>query len=701
MRHAKPFVSILVILLLTACGSVPPPAADMDTSVAGVLAWTAPGTGIALLPPVGTDVDTSGFFGGASITIQVWSLDGAQGIRELHSVPVRVEDDFYLGLWRVSAATRDRTVTRVQVRLFATGLPAESPAAEYCASQPDPDACQVGSFDAQVRNSGKNRAAPGVLDVTRVQTVPIKLFVPGATIRPTSLGELTRLVPDEFGNKVPFDDTTIRNCIVNEFTMPGQGLNALGSGLNALGSGLNALGSVGGLFLLEPGFDGDDPGILLIDPAVAGEFALNVAALYDFSFDSAILVVDDFGIDPTTGDPLEIYELDPGLLTPAAGMQQADLEALVWGDGFSHGALVLRQIVQMVEAAGFVEVAAPWGPEFRVYARLQAIEGVESLDRPYLVVAAVDTGGFETDEIPYRIQNALAGLRYYSMLGDDMIDGEGDADGFDVRRVAINMSFAIVPCEIAEDLASAASLNIDTFEDYLAALGEDNRVADDFYNELTALLLTPLGGTADPVNELVEQCQGDGFLGGGSLPTGSGLPDWGGNTNVNRWSSMVRFNDVPAEWSCNDDVAAIYVASSGNFGLSFPMYPAAWPTVVGVSSQDATEQTADNSFVFGDVRSGFSNAAEIMAPGALFELGRSGDPDATTAPDRALAYAGTSFAAPVVSVFTALDLMSYYPMCALPTTSLLTDAEAGKFEVIDENGDLALGTAVWERCYYD
>src|SRR5690606_29498203 len=52
---------------------------------------------------------------------------------------------------------------------------------------------------------------------------------------------------------------------------------------------------------------------------------------------------------------------------------------------------------------------------------------------------------------------------------------------------------------------------------------------------------------------------------------------------------------------------------------------------------------------YGPERSSFSNAATVLAPGALFDL-------ATKQGGQHLVYAGTSFAAPVVSLFAALDM---------------------------------------------
>src|SRR5690606_821315 len=94
----------------------------------------------------------------------------------------------------------------------------------------------------------------------------------------------------------------------------------------------------------------------------------------------------------------------------------------------------------------------------------------------------------------------------------------------------------------------------------------------------------------------------------------------------------------------------VHVASSGNFGNDYALYPAAWPTVVSVGSLDVDGRrySAD--------RSSFSNAASVPAPGHAFPLAdRHG---------RTVAYAGTSFSAPVVSLFSAIDQMLRGTQCA-------------------------------------
>lgn len=101
----------------------------------------------------------------------------------------------------------------------------------------------------------------------------------------------------------------------------------------------------------------------------------------------------------------------------------------------------------------------------------------------------------------------------------------------------------------------------------------------------------------------------------------------------------------------SDEAAnVVFVASSGNQALPFELYPAAFTDVVSVGARDASD---------------YSNAARVVATGGWFPLTYLCCDGATAIdgdrPDEGLAYAGTSFAAPSMSVFAALHA---YPSCA-------------------------------------
>src|SRR5690606_6581346 len=94
----------------------------------------------------------------------------------------------------------------------------------------------------------------------------------------------------------------------------------------------------------------------------------------------------------------------------------------------------------------------------------------------------------------------------------------------------------------------------------------------------------------------------------------------------------------------------VFVAASGNYGPGFPLFPAALPGVVSVGAQGV-----DDMGKLLTTPAAFSNAAAVLAPGDTVVVRTFGS--------YGLALKGTSFAAPVVSAFTALDLQTLAPRC--------------------------------------
>jgi hypothetical protein len=118
------------------------------------------------------------------------------------------------------------------------------------------------------------------------------------------------------------------------------------------------------------------------------------------------------------------------------------------------------------------------------------------------------------------------------------------------------------------------------------------------------------------------------------------------------------------------DYTLIPIAAAGNFKWKRPFYPAQWPEVLAVSATNGT----------GTELWPLSNNGEVSAAGAYFLF------------DDEVYRAGTSFAAPVVSLMQALDLTNDSPTCGL--------ANNGRPE-LSSNGqwhDIPLLEAVGDRC---
>lgn len=106
---------------------------------------------------------------------------------------------------------------------------------------------------------------------------------------------------------------------------------------------------------------------------------------------------------------------------------------------------------------------------------------------------------------------------------------------------------------------------------------------------------------------------------------------------IRKFDSEGRFGATP-----------IFVAAAGNQSFLVPLYPAEWPEVLAVSSSLTTDFSMSRS----------SNGGQVMAPGSSFRTQDS--PDNCSGNDfrangraECVAYEGTSFAAPAVSLFIA------------------------------------------------
>jgi hypothetical protein len=118
------------------------------------------------------------------------------------------------------------------------------------------------------------------------------------------------------------------------------------------------------------------------------------------------------------------------------------------------------------------------------------------------------------------------------------------------------------------------------------------------------------------------------------------------------------------------DYTLIPVAAAGNFKWKRPFYPAQWQEVLAVSATIGID---------GDLWA-LSNNGEVSAAGAYFLF------------DDEIYRAGTSFAAPVVSLMQAIDLSNDSPACGLANNGRSEMASHGQWR------DLPLLEAVEERC---
>lgn len=387
-------------------------------------------------------------------------------------------------------------------------------------------------------------------------------------------------------------DPEAGSCPADELGLPSQGLQAVGAGLQAVGAGLQAVGA----------------GLQAVG-AAGGLFAArlespntNVEGLLDRAVDATALVDvltafdERFGGESHYGEKTVIFVLDDfgGDFKLPDNMLQGAIN--MPSDGtldyeYSHGALVFHELRSLLTAL-FGHGHGHWTSDsyYVDFAygtlRLQAVDARDA-----------DSGRIDTDEATEALRKALKSAWHRGY-----------------KRAVVNMSFSIVPCDVLADFAHENSVS-PTFEEYVSELMGHNGVSGPTADMLGDELVRPVTELDDPLLD---------FL---ACPR--------------------VFDGKPCGAYFH---AIVNVAASGNYGLDFPLFPAAADGVISVGSQ-----RREGSQYVG--ASQFSNAASIVAAGDVILLRK----DESTG--NGLAYIGTSFSAPFVSLFTALDQWTGSPTC--------------------------------------
>jgi hypothetical protein len=370
-------------------------------------------------------------------------------------------------------------------------------------------------------------------------------------------------------------EPALGNCPIDEFRIPGERPRARGS--------------AGGIAVLNATYP--NAPTTLGYPTSTGNYVKSVAALYGTpSRNVALIVLDDFGsgvyrLDKSVYDLSTLSFPTGDAVSRAIAIEEA-LDELQTLGKLSHGALVFNHINALLVAGGYTVANAT----------VDSVSFKNPTNGTYVLVKAVNTEGFSTEVFAPRLETAFLELRN---------------SGY--SSIAINMSFAIVPCSVRSDFANNRA-SYPTFEKYAAEVARIN------------------GETLDTVFRTIRRPVANDQL--YSVITGNN-----------------EFPPLPGE-------TRVYVAASGNYGLNYPMFPAAWPEVISASSHDIGAGLSD-----------FSNRGEVMITGAWFRLSNPAFLNGGFGSSPKVVYAGTSFAAPALSVFTAYDLASEIPMCALQTAA--------------------------------
>jgi Subtilase family len=363
------------------------------------------------------------------------------------------------------------------------------------------------------------------------------------------------------------------NCPIDDLDIPGEILRTSGS--------------TGGLAVLtEPPYQGQPTAIT--DPTGTGQYVRDVAARYGTpSHNTGILVVDDFQGGHYTLDQA-VFDL-PDTPFPThdplkrATALQAKLDELQALDKLPHGAFVFNHVNALLVGAGYTRIS--------VNEKTSGLAIFQHRNGAKIYVKAVDIEDFDTGVIAARV---IAGLNF---LRQPRIN---------VTTIAVNMSFAVVPCSVREDFR-ANRANYPTFETYRDELLKRNGGIT--LEQIHRAIITPI--SPDLLQGLI---------------------------------SSTLFQP-----------STVYIASAGNYGLPFPMYPAAWSPVLSVSSHDFSTTKLSN----------FSNRGEVMMTGAWFKLTNPAGINGRMFDEPQVVYQGTSFSAPAAVVFTAIDLASNPVRCGM------------------------------------
>lgn len=274
----------------------------------------------------------------------------------------------------------------------------------------------------------------------------------------------------------------------------------------------------------------------------------------------------------------------------------AEVQNILNAGGLSHGALVLHHLNALIAATGAYDLDTGASGDGTFRWLPRSGIGPTILVRG-LFLDADEDGQITTTEIADTMATAMAEL-----------DHDPDLNGATLRGAVVNMSWVLLPCRTVEEFEANRG-DFPTFQDYMSAVGSANADLSPAELELAfKALLTHAGSSED-------------------LLVG-----------------MQR-----AARAASDAYGLALAASAGNFELPYQMLPAAWASVVGVGS-----------YADGDPPPPFSNVAEVLAPGAWFELeplaGSAPSPAGAAATSVPISYAGTSFAVPYVSLFLGLDM---------------------------------------------
>jgi hypothetical protein len=434
------------------------------------------------------------------------------------------------------------------------------------------------------------------------------------------------------------------NCLLNDVDLLDQGQpHAIGKSTGVISSFRTNMGIVASDAMRAP----------LQDAATNMATSVGIIILDNFarSEDGNI----DFAILPSL---LEVGAFSPGSeeMVIAAALSHV-----------SHGALVLEHFKRLIESTEqFDTDTVDEEPEQQI---ITFTNKAQNSNRLVLLATHYGTTSQETAD-------ALS-------LAIHTLESAG------INNIAVNMSFALNPCKLLEPYRDFAvrfrddeTRRFESYEAYLFMLGLaitasipevlEPHDADQVFETLASLVDS---GTriSEPVledssltfvselnedlsaalrelsNEIIAVLTNPVSVSGAESCTGIFLRNPIVDTPATREGFTV--SDPLLNFLCNDILSNNFrslVASAGNFGRPFQMFPAALNEVVGVTASLGSTPGKDSFF----------NDGEILELGGFYDFSGVSDTDK----NRVLV-AGTSYSASIVTLFTALDMAQTTPTC--------------------------------------
>lgn len=387
------------------------------------------------------------------------------------------------------------------------------------------------------------------------------------------------------------------HCVAHEFNVPGQGVHLSGSGVHLSGS-------VGGMMLGPITYrDSEDSSTsVTLTPMDVRTVVNETSGPAESAFlDQAILrdvllvVADDFAQGRYTV-PEEAYSLT------ADEADRERLAAMVENGDFSHGALVMHHLNALIAATSRFNLVREELPDPKQQDDALPIYIWERSDPDgpgKIIVGPLNMSSLQAgsaSEIDVQaVLNALNGS-----LGQ-MIGDVAARFSPDLEDVFVNFSWVFLPCESVRAFL-ADPRGFASYDQYLESIGLLDETVD------LSQLMRYLGSEN---SQLL-----NGYFQGGE-----------------------KF-EVPVQ-------RIMFAAAAGNFAREYQMLPAGWRYVVGASVAEVPDR---------DLPGRYANAGDVTVAGewiALQELSEAGELMSATE----LSYAGTSFAAPLVTLYSALDLV--------------------------------------------